>query len=48
MTMTVSLADTAEGTAVTVVCEDIPDGIRLEDIEAGCRSSLENLAALVA
>jgi hypothetical protein len=27
------LADTAEGTEVTIHCEDIPKGIRLEDNE---------------
>jgi uncharacterized protein YndB with AHSA1/START domain len=35
------------GTAVTIVCTHIPPGIRLEDNEAGCRSSLEKLASYV-
>lgn len=47
MTMTVTLADADEGTEVTVLCEHIPPGIRLEDNEMGCRSSLENLAAFL-
>ena len=33
MKMTMSLADTAEGTEVTILCEDIPKGIRPEDNE---------------
>ncbi len=32
------------GTEVTIVCTHIPPGIRPEDNEAGCRSSLEKLA----
>jgi uncharacterized protein YndB with AHSA1/START domain len=44
MTMVVTLADTGGGTEVTVVFEHIPSGIRPEDNEAGCRSSLEKLA----
>lgn len=40
------LAAAGDGTDVTVVCDDIPPGIRLEDNEAGSASSLENLAAL--
>ncbi len=47
MRVTWELADAAEGTNVTVVCEDIPRGIRLEDNEAGSASSLEKLAQLV-
>lgn len=44
MTMTIDLADTNAGTEVTVRCENIPQGIRLEDNEMGCRLTLENLA----
>jgi uncharacterized protein YndB with AHSA1/START domain len=47
MRMTVSLADTAEGTEVTILCEDIPKGIRPEDNELGCKESLQKLAALI-
>jgi uncharacterized protein YndB with AHSA1/START domain len=35
------------GTEVTVLCEDIPTGIRLEDNELGSRSSLQKLAAFI-
>ena len=35
------------GTEVTVECEHIPSGVRPEDNEAGCRSSLEKLARYV-
>jgi uncharacterized protein YndB with AHSA1/START domain len=44
MTMVVTLEDKEGGTEVTVVFEHIPSGIRPEDNEAGCRSSLEKLA----
>ncbi len=42
-----SLTDAAEGTEVTVLFEDIPRGIRLEDNELGSRQSLRKLAAFV-
>lgn len=48
MRITVTLADVEGGTEITYVCEDIPAGIRPEDNEAGCRSSLRKLAALLA
>ncbi len=35
------------GTEVTVVCSDLPPGIRPEDNEARCRSTLEKLARYV-
>jgi uncharacterized protein YndB with AHSA1/START domain len=47
MTITWTLADVGAGTEVTVLCEDIPPGIRPEDNEAGSRSSLQKLAAFV-
>lgn len=47
MRVVVSLADTDDGTEVVYRCEDIPRGIRPEDNEAGCRSSLRQLAALL-
>lgn len=47
MRITVTFEDAADGTAVTYRCDDIPSGIRPEDNEAGCRSSLGKLAALV-
>ena len=40
MRMIVSLADADGGTEVTVLCEDIPKGIRPEDNELGCKESL--------
>ena len=42
--MVVTFAESDGGTDVTIVCEHIPAGIRPEDNEAGCRSSLEKLA----
>jgi uncharacterized protein YndB with AHSA1/START domain len=47
MKLTWTLADIDGGTEVTVICEDIPKGIRLEDNEVGSRQSLRKLAALV-
>jgi len=47
MRITASLVDSDEGTEVTMLCEDIPEGVRPEDNAAGCRSSLDNLAALI-
>ena len=45
MTMTWSLAAVPGGTEVTILCENVPEGIRQEDHDAGLRSTLENLAA---
>jgi uncharacterized protein YndB with AHSA1/START domain len=47
MRITVTLQDAVGGTEVTMLHEGIPPGVRLEDNEAGGRSSLENLAAFV-
>ncbi|MHB8619109.1 MAG: SRPBCC domain-containing protein, partial [Chloroflexota bacterium] len=47
MTVTWTLADVGAGTEVSVLCEDIPAGVRLEDNETGSRSSLRKLAAFV-
>jgi hypothetical protein len=44
MVMAAAFEAKTGGTKVTVVCEHIPPGIRPEDNEAGCRSSLEKLA----
>ncbi|RAL22094.1 SRPBCC family protein [Thermoflavimicrobium daqui] len=38
------LEDVSEGTKVTIVCENVPEGIRKEDHDTGLRSTLENLA----
>ncbi|WP_396129722.1 SRPBCC domain-containing protein [Exiguobacterium mexicanum] len=32
------------GTRVTIVCENVPSGIRKQDHDAGLRSTLDNLA----
>ena len=47
MTMTVALEEVDGGTEVTIAFEGIPPGIRLEDNDAGTRSSLEKLARYV-
>jgi uncharacterized protein YndB with AHSA1/START domain len=47
MTFTTSLADAGDGTEVTILCEDLPPGVRPEDNEEGCRQSLAKLAALL-
>ncbi|MGH6868000.1 MAG: SRPBCC domain-containing protein, partial [Methylocella sp.] len=47
MKITTSFADTDERTKITVLCQDIPAGIRPEDNEMGCKSSLQNLATLI-
>lgn len=47
MRMTTTLADAAEGTEVTITCEDVPDGIGQEDHLKGLAAALENLAAYV-
>jgi uncharacterized protein YndB with AHSA1/START domain len=44
MKLTWSFVDAEGGTRVTVLCENIPEGIRPEDNEAGSQSSLEKLA----
>jgi uncharacterized protein YndB with AHSA1/START domain len=47
MTLIVTLADAGGGTEVTMLCQDIPRGIRPEDNELGCKESLQKLAALI-
>jgi len=47
MTMTWTFAIVQDGTGVTIVCENVPEGIRQEDHAVGLRSSLENLAFFV-
>jgi len=47
MRITASLADLDDGTEITILCEDIPAGVRPEDNETGCHMSLRNLAALL-
>lgn len=48
MRMTWHLVPAARGTEVTIRAENVPEGIRPEDHEAGMRSTLENLARFVA
>ncbi len=47
MKMITTLADVPGGTEIAMACENIPKGIRVEDNVMGCRSSLQNLAALL-
>jgi uncharacterized protein YndB with AHSA1/START domain len=47
MTLIVTLADAGGGTEITMLCKDIPKGIRPEDNELGCKQSLQKLAALI-
>lgn len=47
MRIIVTLTGVDGGTEVTYRCENIPSGIRPEDNEAGCQSSLRKLAALL-
>ena len=47
MTMTWQLAALPEGTEITITCENVPDGITVEDHELGLTSTLENLAAFI-
>ena len=44
MRMIVSFADVDGGTEVAVLWEYIPEGIRPEDNEMGCKESLQKLA----
>ena len=44
MTMIATFEEVSGGTEVTLVCENLPPGLRAEDNEAGSRLSLEQLA----
>ena len=48
MTMTWTFEPTKEGTTVTVVADNVPDGVSEADHAAGLRSSIDNLAGFVA
>ncbi len=48
MTMVIAFEEADGGTEVSILCRDIPPGIRPEENEAGCQMSLENLARYVA
>jgi|SRR5690625_2612515 len=43
MIQTWYLEAVSEGTKVTIVCENVPEGVRKEDHYTGLRSTLENL-----
>jgi Activator of Hsp90 ATPase homolog 1-like protein len=45
MKMTWTFTAVPEGTEVSILAENVPEGIRPEDHEAGFRSTLDNLAA---
>jgi hypothetical protein len=47
MRITASFTEAGSGTEVTMLCEDLPEGIRPEDYEQGCKESLQKLAALL-
>lgn len=47
MLMTWALDETPTGTLVSVVAENVPEGISAEDHQLGMTSSLESLAAIV-
>jgi uncharacterized protein YndB with AHSA1/START domain len=47
MRIIASFVEAGGRTSLTVLCEDIPKGIRPEDNEAGWKQSLKKLAALV-
>lgn len=47
MRMVWTFESAKDGTLVTVRAEDVPEGIRPEDHQAGLDSSLENLASLL-
>jgi uncharacterized protein YndB with AHSA1/START domain len=44
MTIEVTLEEVPDGTEVTLLCKNLPPGLRAEDNEAGSRLSLEQLA----
>src|SRR5690554_2674852 len=45
MIMTWTLTSDPKGTKVSIICENVPEGIRKEDHDVGLRSTLDNLAA---
>jgi uncharacterized protein YndB with AHSA1/START domain len=47
MKMTWHLSPAPGGTKVTMTCENVPEGIRQEDHDAGLQSTLTNLASFV-
>lgn len=47
MSITTRFADAEGGTEVTMLFDNLPEGVSPEDNEMGTRSSLQNLAALL-
>jgi uncharacterized protein YndB with AHSA1/START domain len=47
MKITTTLTDIDEGTVITVLCEDIPAGVRAEENELGTEQALQKLARLL-
>jgi len=47
MRMTWSLLPAVGGTEVSIICENVPEGISKDDHDKGLRSTLENLAKFV-
>lgn len=47
MVQTWYLEAVAEGTKVTIICENVPPGIRKEDHDTGLNSTLQNLAEFI-
>jgi uncharacterized protein YndB with AHSA1/START domain len=47
MRMTWTFEEVKDGTLITVLAEDVPEGIRPEDHEAGMKATLDNLTAFV-
>ncbi|MCH4826295.1 hypothetical protein [Planococcus halocryophilus] len=47
MIQTWYLETVSEGTRVTLICENVPKGIRKEDHDIGLNSTLENLARFI-
>jgi uncharacterized protein YndB with AHSA1/START domain len=47
MKMTWTFTAVPQGTEVSILAENVPEGIRPEDHEAGFRSTLDNLAAFI-
>ncbi|MDR9853882.1 SRPBCC family protein [Paenibacillus sp. VCA1] len=47
MIMTWNLEGVPGGTEVSIICENVPEGIRQDDHEAGMSSTLANLAAFL-
>lgn len=47
MTITTMLVAVTDGTEVSIVCENVPEGISAQDHQVGMTSTLANLAAFV-